>query len=257
MGMRAPSIAALAFCAAIAIPPAAGASTASRCPGRGARVLARNAQSAVYWYAHRGVEGYEEAGAVYACTRGHRAVTLGGFLQYGEGAGPCTGAAGCLPDNWRHIIALAGAMLAYATDSGEPTRYSICDCEHWGITVIDLATRRVVHRAATGPHHGHVEPHGTPEETKPDYGDLYVGVGPAEQLVVAPDGSVAWIAENRIAWLEAFRAGRQHEPPTYELRVIDRTGERLIASGPTLDPHALALHGNSLEYDTRSSTTLQ
>jgi hypothetical protein len=248
-------VAVLAVCAAAATQPADASSVRARCPGRGSHVLDRDTRSVVYWYPHRGVEGYEEGGAVYACTRGHRAVTLGGFrefLQYGEGAGPCT-EHGCLPEDWRHIVALAGATLAYATDSGEPTRYGYCDCEHWGIAVVDLATGRVVHSAPTGPHHGDIEP---PLGDGANYGDLYVGVGPAERVVVAPDGSVAWIAQNRVSELEAARAGR-HEPPSYELRVIDHAGERLIASGPTLDPHALVLHGNRLEYENRSSAILK
>ncbi len=239
------------------MPTTAAASTTSRCPARGAHILTRDARSAVYWFPRRGREGYEEASAVYACTRGHRAVPLREVLGYGDNAGPCTENGGCLRGNWRQTIALTGAMLAYETDSGEPTKYSICDCERWGITVVDLSTGRVVHRAPTGPHHGDVEPHGFPSDATPDHGDLYVGVGPAEQVVVEQNGSVAWIAWNFVSWLEAFRAGREHEPHSYELRVIDQAGEQLITSGPTLDPHALALHGSRLEYDMRSSTVLQ
>ncbi len=233
----------------------AAASRASRCPARGAHVLLHESRGAVYWFPHRGEEGREEGSAVYACTRGHRAVALQEVIEHGEGAGPCAGyTAGCLPSNWRHTIALAGTILAYATYSPEPSRYYICDCRHWGITVLDLSTGRVIHRVPTGPHHGIVEP----EESldKPDHGDRYVGVGPAEQVIVKANGSVAWTDKDFIAWLEAFRVGREHEPPTYELRAIDRDGERLIASGPTLDPHSLVFHGNRLEYELRSSTVI-
>ncbi len=250
-------VVALAACFAGTKPSMAAASRALRCPARGAHVLLHDARSAVYWFPHRSEEGREEGSAVYACTRSHRAVALQEVIEHAEGAGPCAGyTGGCLPTNWRRTIALAGTMLAYATYSPEPSRYYICDCRHWGITVVDLSTGRVVHRVPTGPHHGTVKPEGSLEEKKPDHGDLYVGVGPAEQVIVKPNGSVAWIAEDFIAWLEAFREGREHEPPTYELRVIDQTGERLIASGATLDPHSLVFHGDRLEYELRSSTVV-
>jgi hypothetical protein len=149
-------------------------------------------------------------------------------------------------------------MLAYETDSGEDTKYTSCYCERWGITVVDLSTGRVVHRAPTGPHRGNVDEPGIPGQISPsEHGDLYVGVGPAERVVVKPNGSVAWTVWNLIAWLEAFRAGREHEPRSYELRVIDQNGERLIASSPVLDPQSLKLHGSRLEYEVRSSTTVR
>ncbi len=251
-------VVALLACYAGAMPAAATALASSRCPSRGAHVLLHDAGSVVYWFPHRGESGREEGAAVYACTRGHRAVVLHEVLEYEDvGVGECTGyPGGCLPSDWRHTIALAGAVLAYATESSAGTRYSPCDCTHWGITVVDLSTGRVVHRVPTGPHHGTIEPEGS-LEAKPERGDLYVGVGRAEQVVVESDGSVAWVAENFISWLEAFRAGREHEPRTYELRAIDQGGERRIASGPTLDPHSLAFHGSRLEYAFRYSTVVQ
>jgi len=249
-------VVAFAACCVGATPSTAAASRALRCPARGAHVLLHDASSAVYWFPRRSEFGREEGAAVYACTRGHRAVALHEVLEYEDvGIGECTGEpGGCLPSNWRRTIALTGTMLAYATYSPEPSRYYVCDCERWGITVVNLTTRRVVHRAPTGPHHGSVEP--AKNFSEPDQGDLYIGVGPAEQVVVKPDGSVAWIAEDFVAWLEAFRAGRTHEPRTYELRVIDQTGEHLIASGPRLDPHSLVLRGDRLEYELRSSTVI-
>jgi hypothetical protein len=217
-----------------------------------------SAHSVVYWFPHRGEGGRDEAAAVYACARGHRAVRLHEFLWGGYGIACPLGDHECeLRDDWRRRVALAGMMLAYETDSGEDTKYSNCHCERWGITVVSLSSGRVIHRAWTGPHRGNVDEPGAPGQEYPtEHGDLYVGVGPAEQLAVKPNGSVAWIAWNLVAGLEAFRAGRDHELPIYELRVIDQSGERLIAAGSTLDPHALAFRGNRLEYDIRSFTVV-
>ena len=72
---------------AVAMPTAAEASIASKCPARGAHVLVQDAHSAVYWFPRRGPEGYEEGSAVYACTRGHRAVPVREVLAYGDNAG--------------------------------------------------------------------------------------------------------------------------------------------------------------------------
>lgn len=165
---------------------------------------------------------------------------------------------GCLLDNWRRTIALARTMLAYATDSGEDTKYNSCDCEQWGIIVRDLSTGRVVHRLPTGPHRGKVAP---PTLNYEDVGggDLYVGVGPAEDVVVKSNGSVAWIAERYVRWREAFRSGHK-EARSFELRVVDRDGQRLLASGAGLARALLALHGSRLEWTqdgVRSSALLR
>lgn len=228
-----------------AVQTSASPRSAVRCPPRGARVVVSDARAAVYSFSHRGPERYERGSDVRACARGHRPVLLREIVAYEDNAGPCL--YGCLLANWRRTTSLAGSMVAYATDSGEDTKYRACYCERWGIAVRDLRTGRVLHAVATGPHRGNVDAPGAPGEPGPATGDLYVGDGPAERVVVRPDGSVAWIAENFISWLEASRSGRT-ERRSYELRVIDHAGERVLASGPGLDRRSLSLHGSRLEW---------
>jgi hypothetical protein len=230
---------------------------AVRCPPRHADVVTSDARAAVYSFPHRGPDGYKEGSDVRACARGHRPVLLREIVAYEDNAGPCLH--GCRVDSWRRTTSLAGSMVAYATDSGEDTKYRACYCERWGITVRDLRTGRLVRAVATGPHRGNVDAPGYPSESGPEKGDLYVGDGPAERVAVRPDGSVAWIAEDFIGWLEAFRSGRK-ESRSYELRVIDQAGERVLASGPGLDRRSLSLHGSRLEWTqdgARSYATLQ
>lgn len=229
--------------AVVATPAAAHASAA--CPARGAHVLVSDRLAAVYWFPkwYRDNRLWEGEN-VYACARGHAPLPLEEVVSFGDNAGPCT--QGCLTGDWRRTITLAGSMLAYATDSGEQNKYPpACNCERWGIVVRDLTTGRFVHRTPTGPHHGHSE------------GDFHTGVGPALAVVAEPDGSVAWVAENFVAWIdenlrfadgEPYFQSHPEVPLRYELYVSDRSGERVLSSGTGLDPRSLGLVGHALQW---------
>jgi hypothetical protein len=223
-------------------------------------VLRADSRAAVYWFpllgeALPGEKRVEEGSVVFACARGHRPTVVHDVTEFADNVPPCDN--GCLRNNWRRTITLAGPILAYATDTQEDTKYRACDCEQWGIVVRNLETGVLLHRARTGPHRGTVDEEELPGGP-PTHGDLWVGVGPAESIVAKTDGSVAWIAENRVAWIDALRAGK-HEKPSYELRAIDADGERLLASGPDLAPRSLSLHAGKLEWrngGVRSSAPL-
>jgi hypothetical protein len=199
----------------------------------------------VYWFPKLGQElpRQDEGSEVKACASGHHPVPVEGLIGYGDNAGPCT--QGCLRENWKETIALAGPILAYATDSGEDIKYGACNCEAWGVVVRNLRTGRLLHHVPTGPHQ---VPFGS-----------YVGLGPAEHVVVKADGSVAWTVWNFILWDEASRAGR-NEMRSYEVRAIDHGKERVLASGPDLLPGSLSLRGSRLEWvqgGKRSYASLQ
>ena len=242
-----PLVALLVAVLAAAVPDAQAArSTSLRCPPRHAHVLVSTRQTSVYWFPELGHElpRQEEASEVKACARGHHPVPVEGLLQYGDNAGPCT--QGCLRENWRETIALAGPILAYATDSGEDTKYGSCECRQRHIVVRNLRTGRLPHWVPTGPRPGNAP-------------GSYVGLGPAVRVVVKADGAVAWTVRNDFLWEEAFRAGRD-EMSFYEVRAIDHGKERLLASGPDLQPRSLALRGSRLAWvqgGKRSYASLQ
>jgi hypothetical protein len=74
-----------------------------------------------------------------------------------------------------------------------------------------------------------------------------VGRGFTYSIVVKSDGAVAWIVASGVA-----RGGNQ-------VRVVDRSGSRVVASGTDVDPQSLALAGSTLYWTQGSkpfSTTL-
>jgi hypothetical protein len=212
---------------------AARRSTAPTCPPRRAHVLLSDAQASIYWHPELGETGVEEGSEVEACASGHHAVPVREIFTFADNVPPCD--QGCLRKGWRHTIALTSSVLAYATDSGEDTKYGSCYCERWGIAVRNLRTGRLLHDVPTGPHRGN------------NVDDYYVGVGPAERVVVEADGSVAWTVRNFIRWDEAFRAGRE-ATLSYEVRAISHSHERVLAAGPNLNPGSLSLHHNRLDW---------
>jgi hypothetical protein len=252
--MRGVAVLAVVAVMGVVVPGSAAHRERVRCPPRHAHVLASDRSATVYWFPTLG-EAFDERGTrdwegsnAFACFQGRPPTALHDVFEYSDNVPPCDN--GCLRSNWRSTIKLAGSMLAYATDTQEDTKYYVCFCERWGITVRDLRNGRLVHRAPTGPHRGMVSEEAIASE--PDFkdkkGDRYVGIGPAESVVVKRDGSVAWIAENWIARLDALRAGLPLGKPSYELRAIDQDGEHLLASGVDLEPRRLALHADILEW---------
>jgi hypothetical protein len=95
--------------------------------------------------------------------------------------------------------------------------------QEWKVVVENLRTGRVLHKVPTG-------------TSSPGA----VGIGPVVSLVVKSDGAVAWIVENEIP--------ARHVPAEYEVHAVDKTGNRLLASGSDIDPHSLALAGSTLYW---------
>lgn len=111
---------------------------------------------------------------------------------------------------------LAGSIVAYEETSNRPC------CQHWWVVVRDLSNGHVLHRLPTG----------TP--IKPE--SLSVGIGQAVDIVVKRDGSVAWIVETG------------EEEGRYQVHAVDKSGSRVLATGPDIDPLSLALAGSTLYW---------
>jgi hypothetical protein len=121
---------------------------------------------------------------------------------------------------------LAGSVVAYQQVSVGKT------VAIFRVIVRDLRNGRVLHRLPTGTLIG-------PESKEPE---SLVGVGHVVALVVKSDGAVAWIVEN---------GQTQCGGPKiycYEVHAVDASGERLLASGPEIEPSSLALAGSTLYW---------
>lgn len=114
---------------------------------------------------------------------------------------------------------VGGTMIAYEESllSGqlgiEPTRRQL-------VIVRDLRTGRIVYRVPTG-----TSAVPTPRS---------VGIGPAVAIIVKNDGSVAWIVETGYPVAE------------YQVHAVDKSGSRVLGSGTNIDPHSLALAGDTI-----------
>ena len=109
---------------------------------------------------------------------------------------------------------LAGAMGAYEKSLvPAPNGH-----DSFVIFVRDLLTGRLVHEAPTA------------ESRFPGE----VGKDSAEEIVLKRDGSVAWID--------------QTEPNEFEIRAVDKTGDRLLAVSADIVPRSLTLQGSTLRW---------
>ncbi len=109
------------------------------------------------------------------------------------------------------------------------------------VDVEDLRTGRVLHSVTTGVPLAPIQPkRGEEAET------AYKGVGSVVSLLVKSNGAVAWIAEDYERSTRDIATSRLI--PFYDLYALDKTGERLLASGMNLDPHSLAIAGSRLYW---------
>lgn len=60
-------------------------------------------------------------------------------------------------------------------------------------------------------------------------------------IVVKSDGAVAWT-------INVVEKPLQKGPETYQVHAVDKTGNRILASSTTIDPHSLALVGNTIYW---------
>jgi hypothetical protein len=121
---------------------------------------------------------------------------------------------------------LDGTMAAYEAGSGGPAGAS------WLVVVRDLSSGKVVDRVPTG-----TPPHPEPPRTNNGLTVSFVGIGPVESLVVKTDGAVAWIAQDDFV-------GHL----SYQVHALDTAGGRVLAEGPEVEPHSLALTGGTLYW---------
>jgi hypothetical protein len=120
---------------------------------------------------------------------------------------------------------IAGPIVAYELHSTTPTSDS------WLVVVRDLRTGKILHQVPTGESN-------SPEE---------VGAGFTTGIVVKSDGAVGWIVARGAA-----SGGNQ-------VHIIDKLGDRVVASGLDIEQHSLALAGNTLYWSQGGkpqSTTL-
>jgi hypothetical protein len=125
-------------------------------------------------------------------------------------------------------ITLAGAFVAYETGRV--------------VTEIESDLHVVVRNLRTGRTLTDV-PTGVPLQSRPHY----TGVGPVRAMVLNSSGTVAWIATDDLR-SEGLEHETGREANYYDLYLLDRTGERLLASGTEVDPHSLALGGGTLYW---------
>jgi hypothetical protein len=151
--------------------------------------------------------------AVFGCTYiGRRPYRLG----VAAGEIPCS-SQGC--GGIEHET-LAGPFTAYESS------FSGIESGTFLVIVRDLRNGRVLHQAPTG----------VPFPPDP----LVTGNGPISSISLKADGSVAWITVDSVG-----------EATHYEVHALDKTGNRLLATGTDIDPHSLALAGSTL-YWTQS-----
>ena len=159
---------------------------------------------------YRSIEAFEPP-IVFGC-----AFKPGRVFELGESATEGS----CSPSGCIHIKqeVLTGTLVAYerfSTDGeGESSFF---------IVVRNLQSGRTVHRVPTG----------TPIPANPQVS----GNGFASDIAVKNDGAVAWINENEVG-----------ETTEYQVHVLDKIGNRLLASGTDIDPHSLALSGSTLYW---------
>jgi hypothetical protein len=156
-----------------------------------------------------------QAGEIEGCAYGYRrAYVLGEVLN-----GSSSGALGVFGET------LTGTVTAY--EEWEEAGAGQNAIHRDVVAVRDLRTGKVLHRVPTG----------TPAKPQPPD----VGIGRTTSIVVNGDGAVAWI----VATGEEV-AGK--DVGSYQLRVLDKSGGRVLAVGPEVDPHSLALAGSTLYW---------
>jgi hypothetical protein len=191
------------------------------CPQRRGQVHVLTADRQAVVYEAVNYESSEQLYEVLACAHGARRR----YVLGARGGASSDGGAGL--DRFR----LAGPVVAYeeyafnAPEAPVETATNV-------IFVRNLRTGRVLHRLPTGP------------STPPNE----IGDGPVLGLVVKSDGAVAWITGGTV---EGVKMSVIH--------AVDRSGNRVVASGTGIDRDSLRLRGSTLSWTqngTLASTSL-
>jgi hypothetical protein len=157
---------------------------------------------------YRNITGFESS-FVYGC-----AFVRGRSFELGRyAADPC--GPGICVDIEQEVLAGPLAAYGYFSVKGEKQTYLII--------VRDLRNDHVLHQVPTGLSFP-PDPHVT-------------GNGPASSISLKSNGSVAWITADSVG-----------ETTHYEVHALDKTGNRLLATGTDIDPHSLALAGSTLYW---------
>jgi hypothetical protein len=210
---------ALVVVAAHADAATVGYAANTKCPPSHAHLLRSDKQAVVYKIRESGIETLEkEHYRVYypgirGCVRGRRlSYKLGGpSTEFGDASGESSSGI--------DSITLGGSMVAYEEEITGSERYGENASGKWIVWVRDLRTGKVIHKVPTG--------------TRIPSDPSFIGVGPTTAIAVKSDGAVAWIAEAEDG---------------YQVHVLDKTGNRLLASGENIKPYVLGLKGSRLYW---------
>ena len=193
------------------------------CAPAHARLVAADSQAEVYVASE---PFYEEATHARLGTLvSYRGCASGSRRSYRLGSVGVGSARGGVSTN---NITLAGSLVAYSTSSvvveSESTLHVLVRNLRTGRTLTDVPT-------------------GVPLKSRPHY----TGVGDVRMMVLNSRGAVAWIASDRLR-SESVEHETGHEANYHDLYALDGKRERLLASGTELDPHSLALGGDTLYW---------
>jgi hypothetical protein len=186
----------------------------AKCPPGRSHLIAADAEAQVYLRpGGSGPSGEYQAEEIFGCAYGgRRAYALSGPPAFSSQSG-----------SEATDYTLAGVILVFESFEvqsipglGLPELKRL-------IKVENLRTGRLLHKVPTG-------------TSSPNS----IGIGPVVTLVVKSDGAVAWIAGNN--------KGRGEPATSYEVHALDKTGNRLLASGAEIDPSSLALAGGTLYW---------
>jgi hypothetical protein len=179
---------------------------AVKCPRVTRHIVAANAQAEIF----------EASSDVFGCAYGRT-------KAYRLGSRPECGAPVCF--GVKHEL-LAGAVVAYES------YFTSEGVGRWYVVVRGLRNGRMLRNVPTG----------IPLKHQPEN----AGVGPIVGLVVKPNGSVAWIAEDFER--STPTTSTSEEARYYDVYASDKAGTRLLASGLDVSPSSLALAGSTLYW---------
>jgi hypothetical protein len=182
----------------------------TKCSSGHARIVAADSQAQVF--EAPAIASLPEYLDFIGCVYGQRrSYVLGIPPSYGSP----TGTAGS------GMYTLTGTIVAFEESSTTNLQPGIRFVEE--IVVRNLLNGRILHKVPTG----------TPATPSKD-GD--VGIGGATAIVVKSDGAVAWIV------------AVSGKAVAYQVHAVDKTGSRVLASGPEISPSSLALAGSTLYW---------
>jgi hypothetical protein len=185
----------------------------AKCPAGRSHVIVADAQAEVYV---GGVGGSFREPSFLGC-----AYARGKSYELGVPEGTGGGAPNSVVVGSK-LYTLAGPIVAFEESSVTELEPASRYIEQ--IVIRNLRDGQLIRRLPTGTP---VAPPKNPEDA---------GIGEATAIVVKRDGAVAWIVEVDDAAVE------------YQVHAFDKAGNHVLASGSDIEPHSLALVGNTLYW---------